>query len=112
MSLPSRFASAAPNAGQTPGLLLVLYPKPASPSDAGAALPSFELLRHVAYRASSGRMSVAAALTDTGLPPVNRPLTDAGGVVSEELSPHRVELIRLPGAGKVVMLMVQWGCAK
>jgi len=43
---------------------------------------------------------------------VNRALTAAGGVVSEELSPHSVELIRFAGAGKELMLMLHWGWAK
>src|ERR1019366_7559280 len=79
ISVPSRFARAAPKAGQTPEVLMP-YPRPASPS---VPPPSFEFARHVANRASSGRMSVAAVFTSV-LPLVNRALTAGGGVESEE----------------------------
>ena len=49
---------------------------------------------------------MAAALTSEE-PLVNRALTSAGGVESDELSPQRVEVIRFPGAGKVGMLTLQ-----
>ena len=50
-----------------------------------------------------------AAVLTSNVPLVNRALTAAGGVVSDELSPQRVEVIRFPGAGKVVMFTLQWG---
>ena len=53
-------------------------------------------------------MSVAAALTNK-LPLVNRALTSDGGVVSDELSPQSVEVIKFAGAGNVGMLGVLGG---
>src|SRR5579871_5289638 len=104
ISDPSRFASGFPKVGQTPELFEP-YPRPARPS---VPPPSFEFARQVANSASPGRMSVAAALTSRD-PEVNRLETAGGGVESEELSPQRLEAIRLPGVGKVVMLTLQWG---
>ena len=51
-------------------------------------------------------MSVAAPFTNN-VPLVNRALTVDGGVVSEELSPHSVELIRLPAAGNALIFILQ-----
>src|SRR5690348_12483468 len=107
MSEPSNLASVAPNVGQTPEEL-VPYPKPARPS---LPPPSAELARQVANKASSGRMSVAAAFTDK-VPPWSRATIADGGAVSGELSPQRFWAIRFAGAGTVGRLTVQRGCAK
>ena len=53
-------------------------------------------------------MSVAAVFTSS-VPAVNRDCTAVDGVVSDELSPQSVELMRLPGAGKVAMFTLQRG---
>src|SRR5260370_31348263 len=95
MSAPSRFARAAPNAGQTPEVLTP-YPRPAR---ASVPPPNFEFARHWANNPSSGRMSVAAAFTSE-VPLVNRALTVAGGVESEEVSPQIEEGITLAGTRK------------
>src|SRR5712671_5272592 len=107
MSVPSRFARAAPNAGQVPEVLTP-YPRPAR---ASVPPPNFEFARHWANNPSSGRMSVAAVFTSK-VPLVNRALTVAGGVESEELSPQSEELTRLAGTGKELMFTLQCGWAK
>src|SRR5579864_2003786 len=107
MSVPSRSAKDAPNPGQTPETFTP-YPRPARPS---LPPPSAELARQVANNASSGRMSVAAAFTET-VPVTKRELTADGGVESDELSPQSVVLIAFPGAGNVLTFMVQCGWAK
>src|ERR1700733_8428175 len=99
MSLPSKSAKVAPKAGQTPAALAP-YPRPARES---TPPPSFEFARQVANNASSGRMSVAAAFTNS-VPLVNSAAIDDGKAVSDDLSPHSVELMRLPGAGIVGIL--------
>src|SRR5258707_13290767 len=107
MSVPSRFARAAANYGQTPELLTP-YPRPAR---ASVPPPNFEFARHWANNPSSGRMSVAAVFTSR-VPLVNRALTVAGGVESEELSPQIAEVIRLAGTGNELMFTLQRGWAK
>ena len=50
-----------------------------------------------------------AAVFTNKVPAVNRPLTAAGGVESEELSPQILELIWFEGAGKELTFTLQWG---
>src|SRR5437588_934706 len=104
ISVPSRCARSAPKTGQTPDALTP-YPRPARPSEPP---PRVEFARHCANNPSSGRMSVAAAVTNK-FPVVNRLATFAGSAESTELSPKRLAAIRLPGAGTALMFTKQWG---
>src|SRR5258707_1689418 len=97
MSVPARFASAAPKLGQTPEAFTP-YPRPASPS---LPPPSVEFARHCANSPSSGRMSVAAVFTNK-VPLGNRAPTAPGGVQPEDLLPPTREVIWFQGTGQTL----------